>query len=112
MTVAIGLDLGLDTVRVTALVDDRPVAVTAFPAAVGLDGAQVRVGRRALALPPERRVVDGTGAAERLGWLVRAAALPVVEPRTRRCAAAVVPVAPGLGAVERRRRGDAAIIAG
>ncbi|MCL4223758.1 MAG: Hsp70 family protein [Myxococcales bacterium] len=110
MTVAIGLDLGLDTVRVTALVDDRPVAVTAFPAAVGLDGAQVRVGRRALALPPERRVVDGT-AAERLGWLVRAAVL-AVEAEHGPVLGAVVPVAPGLGAVERRVVHDAAIIAG
>jgi molecular chaperone DnaK (HSP70) len=110
VTVAIGLDLGYETVRVAALVDDRPVAVTAFPAALGLDGDRVRVGRAALALPAEQRTIPGT-AAERWAWQMRAAVL-AVEAEHGPVLGAVLAVAPELGAAERRALRDAAAIAG
>ena len=110
MTVAIGLDVGHATVRVVALVDDRPVTVTSFPAVVGQDGAQVVVGRKALALPPARRKVAG-GPAERLAWLMRAAVL-AVEAEHGPVLGAVIATDPIDGAVERRALRDAAAIAG
>lgn len=109
--VVIGLDLGRDLVRVVALVDERPVSVTAFPAVVGLgDGDQVVVGRAAAALPATRRVVPGT-PAERLAWLVRAAVL-AVEAEHGAVVGAAIAVAPDTGALERRALRDAAAIAG
>lgn len=111
MSVAVGLDLGHDVVRVVALVDERPIMVTAFPAVVGLgDGDRVVVGRAAAALPATRRDVPGA-PAERLAWLMRAAAL-AVEAQHGPAAGVAIAVAPDTGAVERRALRDAAAIAG
>lgn len=110
MTVVIGLDLGSETVRVAALVDDRPVPVSAFPAVLATAGARVEVGRAAAALPEVQRQVAGT-SAERLAWLVRAAVLAVEEAHGPVLGAVFV-VPPRLGAVERRALRDAGSIAG
>ncbi|HUQ03203.1 MAG TPA: Hsp70 family protein [Kofleriaceae bacterium] len=106
----IGLDLGSETVRVAALVDDRPVPVTAFPALLATAGARVEVGRAAAALPESQRQIAGT-SAERLAWLVRAAVLAVEEAHGP-VLGAVFAVSTSLGAVERRALRDAASIAG
>lgn len=110
MTVAIGIDLGRDVVRVSALVDDRPVNVVSFPAVAGQDGGRVVVGRQAQALPPERRKVAGM-PAERLAWLVRTAVL-AAEVEHGPVIGAVMTVPPDAGAIERRALRDAAAIAG
>jgi molecular chaperone DnaK (HSP70) len=110
VTVVIGIDLGTETVHVAALVEDRPVAVTAFPAVLATAGARVEVGRAATALPVAQHQVSGT-SAERLAWLVRAAVLAVEEAHGP-VLGAVFAVPPRLGAVERRALRDAASIAG
>ena len=110
MTVVVGIDLGSETVRVAALVDDRPVPVSAFPAVLATAGARVEVGRAAAALPEAQRHVSGT-AAEQLAWLVRAAVLAVEEAHGP-VLGAVFAVPPQAGAVERRAVRDAASIAG
>ncbi len=110
MTVVIGIDLGSETVRVAALVEDRPVAVTAFPAVLATAGSRVEIGRAAAALPGAQRNVPGT-SAEQLAWLVRAAVLAVEEAHGP-VLGAVFAVPARLGAVERRAVRDAASIAG
>jgi molecular chaperone DnaK len=110
MTTVIGLDLGSETVRVAALVEDRPVPVSAFPAVLATAGERVEVGRAAVALPEAQRTFIGT-SAERLAWLVRAAVLAVEEAHGP-VIGAVFAVPPSLGAVERRALRDAASIAG
>lgn len=109
MSVAIGLDLGSETVRVAALVEDRPVPVSAFPAVIATDGDRVRVGRAALALADAPRTVEGA-PAERLAWLIRAA-VHAVEEAHGGVLGAVIAVSPDLGVVERRALRDAAAIA-
>ncbi len=110
MTVTLGLDLGHDTVRVAALIADRPVPVTAFPSRVGRDGDRVVVGRAAAALPPDAAPVTGS-MAEQLAWKVRAALL-AVETAHGPVFGAGIAVPPEFGAVERRAVRDAAAIAG
>jgi molecular chaperone DnaK (HSP70) len=110
VTVVIGIDIGSETVRVAALVEDRPVPVSAFPAVLATAGERVEVGRAAAALPEAQRTVVGS-SAERLAWLVRAAVLAVEETHGP-VMGAVFAVPPSLGVVERRALRDAASIAG
>lgn len=140
MTVAIGIDLGLEAVRVAALVDDRVELVATFPAVVGFAGGQVHVGAAAAALPAADRVDELTtwlgrrapgpdgdpgvaGVAwprvagshrspvELVGRLLRAG-VHAVEARHGRAAGAVLAVPVELGAIERRVLRDAAAVAG
>jgi len=140
MSVAIGLDLGLDALRVAALVDDRVEAVATIPAVIGFANGQARIGAAAAALPAADRQDDLTAwlgrrsagrdgddgvagvvwpmvararrsPAELVGRLLRAGVYEV-ERRHGRAAGAVIAVPVELGAIERRVLRDAAAIAG
>ena len=56
MTVAIGFDLGLDALRVAALIDDRIELVVTLPAVVGDDRDRMCVGADAQRCHPDDRV--------------------------------------------------------
>lgn len=141
MTLALGFDLGLDTLRVAALIGDRVEVIASLPAAVGFAGGKARVGEAALALPPADRVDDLTSwlgrrapgpdfdpgvagvawptvagvrrsPAELAAWLLRAGVLAAAARDPGRIAGAVIAVPVELGAIERRVLRDAAAIAG
>ena len=140
MTVAIGLDLGLDALRVAALVDDRIELCATIAAVVGFAGGRACVGAAAAALPAADRLDDLTtwlgrrapgpdgdpgvaGVAwpvvagerrspvELIAWLLRAG-IHAVEARFGRAVGAVIAVPVELGAIERRVLRDAAAVAG
>jgi molecular chaperone DnaK (HSP70) len=135
MTVAVGIDFGLEMIRFAALIDDQIELVTTLPSAIGFVDDQPQVGSDLHSCRPDQRhsdlmhwlaqpandspagvawpVVDGRARSpvELLAWLMRAG-ISAVESRFGRVLGAVVAVPATLAAVERRVIRDAVIATG